>query len=380
MADTPETDGPHLFRPIRLGGVELANRLVVAPMCQYSAVDGVMQPWHRQHVGALALSGAGLVILEATGVLPEGRISAEDAGLWNDAQEHAARSLISDVRSYADVALGVQLAHAGRKASTLPPWVERGRPLRPDEGAWPTVAPSAVPQAEGWPTPHALDAAGMGRVRDAFADAARRADRAGFDLVELHGAHGYLLAEFLSPIANHRTDAYGGSLENRMRFPLEVAQAVRAAWPREKALGLRLNASDWQDGGVTPEEAAAFARRLHAVGFDFVHVSSGGTSATARIPGAEPGYQLPLAQAVRAGAPGLPVIAVGMIADPHQAEAALASGQADLIALARAFLDDPRWGWRAATALGAPSPAPQQYARATKGAWPGYALAHPADA
>ena len=369
--------GPRLYQPIRLGGIEIANRIVVAPMCQYSAVDGVPQPWHAQHLGALALSGAGLVIVEASGVEAAGRISARDTGLWNDAQEAVFAGLLKDIRTYAPARFGIQLAHAGRKASTNPPWIDKGRSLTQAEGAWTTFAPSAVAQAEGWPTPQALDEAGMARIVAAFADSARRADRAGFDLVELHGAHGYLLAEFLSPLANQRSDAHGGSLENRMRFPLEVAAAVRAVWPRHKALGARLNGSDWTEGGVTPQETAEVSARLQALGFDYVHISSGGTSATARIPGREPGCQLPLAQVVKHANPTLTVMAVGMIADPAQAEAVLAAGQADMVALARAFLDDPRWGWRAASALGAPSPAPPQYERAAKDAWPGYALSHP---
>jgi 2,4-dienoyl-CoA reductase-like NADH-dependent reductase (Old Yellow Enzyme family) len=365
-----------LFEPIQLGGLRLANRIVIAPMCQYSAKDGVIQPWHWQHLGALAISGAGAVIVEATGVEAAGRISPADVGLWNDEQETAFARLIRDIRTYSDTPIGVQLAHAGRKASTNPPWIERGRPLRPEEGAWTTVAPSALPFAEGWHTPEALDQAGMARIRAAFVDAALRADRAGFDLVELHGAHGYLFSEFLSPISNQRTDAYGGALENRMRFPLEVAEAVRAVWPKTKALGMQLNGSDWAEGGVTPEETAAVAGRLKALGLDFVHVSSGGNVATAKIPGREPGYQVDFAEAVKTANPDLAVIAVGMIAGAHQAEAILAEGKADMIAIARAALDDPRWPLRAAETLDpdAPSPWPPQYQRAAGAAWAGRTL------
>ena len=365
-----------LFQPITLGGVTLANRIIVAPMCQYSARDGMIQPWHWQHLGSLALSGASLVIVEATGVEAAGRISPGDTGLWNDAQEEAFTRLLADVRTYSDTKLGIQLAHAGRKASTHEPWHERGGALTAEEGAWITFAPSAEPFTQGWHTPQALDEAGMTRIRDAFVDAAGRAERAGFDLVELHGAHGYLLSEFLSPLSNHRTDGYGGSLENRMRFPLEVAQAVRAAWPQERALGMRLNGSDWKEGGVTPDEAAEFSARLHRLGFDYVHVSSGANVPDAKIPGREPGYQLGFAEAVKAANPGLPVVAVGMIVDPQQAEDVLVNGEADAVAFARAFLDDPRWGWRAADALGAPSPVPLQYERASRAKWPGYRLAH----
>ena len=366
----------HLFSPIRLGGVELSDRLVIAPMCQYSAVDGLPQPWHAQHLGSLALSGAGLVILEATGVTAEGRITPGDLGLWNDAQEAALAAIMRDIRTFSPARIGVQLSHAGRKASSTAPWVDRGRALRPEEGAWTSVSASALPFKDDWHTPDALDEAGMAQVRDAFADSARRAERAGFDLVELHAAHGYLLTQFLSPLSNRRTDAYGGSLENRMRFPLEVARALREAWPRERALGARLNGSDWTEGGITPDEAVAFSRELQALGYDYVHLTSGGVVATARIPGSEPGYQVPFAAEVKRALPDLPVMAVGMIATPEQAEAVLAEGQADMIALARAVLDDPRWGWRAAEALGDRAPRPVQYERAEPKAWAGYALAH----
>ena len=364
-----------LFSPIDLGPLRLPNRVVVSPMCQYSAVDGVPQPWHQQHLGSLALSGAGLVIVEATGVEPAGRISPADTGLWSDAQESVFRRLLGDIRSYAPAKLGVQLAHAGRKASTSPPWIDRGRPLAADKGAWTTWAPSAEPFDDGWHTPQALDEAGLSRVRSAFVSAAKRADRAGFDVVELHAAHGYLLHEFASALSNRREDRYGGSLENRLRFPLEVAAAVREAWPASKALGARITGSDWEAGGVTPEEAGVFARELAALRYDFVDVTSGGLLPKTKIPGAEPGYQVPFARAVKQAA-DLKVMTVGMIVTAEQAEALVASGQADLVALGRAVLDDPRWGVHAAAALGAVAPAPPQYARAAPGAWAGYPLAH----
>ena len=365
-----------LFTPIRLGGVEIDNRIVVAPMCQYSAIDGVPQPWHAQHLGSLSLSGAGLVVVEATAVEAIGRITPRDTGLWNDAQEQAFAALLKGFRSYTPARFGIQLAHAGRKASTHAPWIERGAPLKPEEGAWTTVAPSPLPFAEGWPAPEPLDEAGMARVRDAFVQAAARADRAGFDLVELHAAHGYLLNEFASALANQRTDAWGGALQKRLRFPLEVAEAVRAVWPRTKVLGVRLNGSDWAEGGITPDDAAAFSRELKALGCDYVHVSSGGLVPWAKIPGGQPGYQVPFAAKVKADVEDLPVIAVGMITDARQAEAILQENQADMVALARALLDDPRWGWRAADRLGAPSPTPVQYERAGKKTWAGYAHAH----
>jgi len=365
-----------LFTPITLGGLTLSNRMSVAPMCQYSARDGVPQPWHSQHLGTMGLSGCGLVTLEATAVEPIGRITPGDLGLWDDTQEQVLTELLEDLRTYSDAAFGIQLSHAGRKASCNAPWVDRGRPLTPEEGAWETCGPSAIPFDEGWHTPSVLDQAGMARIRDGFVQSARRADRAGFELLELHGAHGYLLSEFLSALANTREDAYGGSLANRMRFPLEIAAAVREVWPRSKALGVRLNGSDWVEGGVVPEDAAAFSRELRELGFDFVHVSSGGLAAHAKIPGAQPGYQVPFAQAVKAAVPDIAVIAVGMITEPRQAEEIVSSGQADMIALARAVLDDPRWGWRAAEQLGAPSHIPVQYERAGKKTWAGYTYAH----
>lgn len=366
-----------LFTAHAVGPLTLENRVVIAPMCQYSAVDGVPQPWHWQHLGRLALSGAGLVIVEATGVEAEGRITAGDTGLWNDVQEAAFARLIGDVRTYSDTPIGIQLAHAGRKASTTPPWIDRGRAATPEEGAWTTSSASALPFKDEWHTPVALDEAGMQRVVDAFVQAARRADRAGFDLVELHAAHGYLLTQFLSPLSNRRTDDYGGSLENRMRFPLRVASALREAWPRTKALGVRFNGSDWTEGGIGEDEAIAFGRALHNLGYDYLHLTSGGNVATAKIPGAEPGYQVPFAAAVKRAIPEATVIAVGMIVEAQQAEDIVASGQADLVAIARAVLDDANWPRHAASALGQTATPPRQYAMASAGIWPGYPTAHP---
>jgi 2,4-dienoyl-CoA reductase-like NADH-dependent reductase (Old Yellow Enzyme family) len=358
-----------LFAAIRLGGLALANRVVVSPMCQYSARDGVAQPWHWQHVGSLALSGAGLVILEATAVEPSGRIAPEDLGLWGEPHEAALARLVADIRSYSSTPIGVQLAHAGRKAAVRRPW-DGGAPLRPDDPrAWPVDGPSPLPFSPASQTPVELDEAGLARVCAAFVAAARRAERCGFDLVELHAAHGYLLHAFLSPLSNRRQDAYGGRLENRMRFPLEVARAVRAAWPR--ALGARITGSDWAEGGITPEEAIAFAAALRQEGLDYVCVSSGGNTPDARIPGREPGYQVAFARAVKQAVP-IPVMSVGMIVDPHQAEAIVAGGDADLVALARAMLDDPRWPLHAAAALGEAPAYPVQYERAGPGAGAGY--------
>ena len=363
-----------LFSPHAIGPLTLKNRIVVAPMCQYSAIDGVPQPWHVQHLGRLALSGAGLVIVEATGVEPAGRITPDDTGLWNDEQEAVFAEILKGVRTYSHTPIGIQLGHAGRKASTSAPW-KGGNALEPGEGAWETFGPSAVPFKDSWHTPTEMTEADMDRVVAAFEDAARRADRAGFDLVELHAAHGYLLSEFLSPVSNRRTDRHGGSAENRARFPLRVAQALRDAWPRTKALGARFNGSDWVEGGVTLDEVTSFGRALHAMGYNYLHLTSGGNVARAEIPGGEPGYQLAFAQAVKQATPEATVMAVGMIFDPQQAEDIVVSGQADLVAIARAVLDDPNWAHHAAVALGHGEGLPPQYERAGQATWPGYGRA-----
>jgi 2,4-dienoyl-CoA reductase-like NADH-dependent reductase (Old Yellow Enzyme family) len=364
----------HLFSPLTIGGLTLVNRIAVSPMCQYSAENGAANDWHLQHLGSLSLSGAGLVIVEQTAVEPAGRISHGCLGLYSDANEAALARVVGFCRRAGVAALGIQLAHSGRKGSAKLPW-EGGGPLPPDAGAWTTAAPSAIPFNNHWPSPEALDEAGLARIRDAHAGAARRAERLGFDLVELLAAHGFLLHSFLSPITNRRTDRYGGSLANRMRYPLEVAAAIREVWPRQKALGMRITGTDWVEGGVTPDEAGIFAGKLSDIGFDYVCVSSGGISPAAR-PGIAPGYQVPFAAAVKK-ASDIAVQAVGMIADPHQAEAIIAEGRADCVALARAFLDDPRWGWHAADALGADVACPPQYARSRPNLWPGATLAHP---
>lgn len=360
-----------LFEPLRLGGITLANRIAVSPMCQYSAADGTANDWHLQHLGSLSLSGAGLVVVEQTAVEPAGRITHGCLGLYSDASEAALARVVGFCRRAGSAALGIQLAHAGRKGSAKLPW-EGGGPLAGDAGAWTTAAPSAIPFDNRWPAPQALDDAGLARIREAHAAAAGRAARLGFDLVELLAAHGFLLHSFLSPIANRRTDAYGGGLVNRMRYPLEVARAIREVWPRRKALGMRITGADWVEGGITPEEAGIFAGRLRDVGFDYVCVSSGGISPAAR-PAIAPGYQVPLAAAVKQ-AGGIAVQAVGMIVDPHQAAAIIADGHADCVALARGFLDDPRWAWHAAAALGADAVYPPQYLRARPEHWPGAAL------
>src|SRR6476620_105955 len=350
-----------LFTPVRVGVLELANRVVIAPMCQYSAANGCMTDWHLIHLGHLALSGAALLTIEATAVVPEGRITYADVGLWSDETEAAIARTLESVRHWSDIPIAIQLAHAGRKASHEIPW-KGGRQIQPDEpNGWQTEAPSPAPFEPGEHPPVALDRDGLARVRDAFADAARRAARIGIDAVQLHGAHGYLLHEFLSPLSNHRDDEYGGSLENRLRFPLEVYDAVRAAFPRERPVSMRVSGTDWTEGGWDIEQTIAFARALDARGCSAVHVSSGGLIAAQRIP-IGPGYQVPLARAVKA-ATRMPVVAVGLITEFEQAEAIVGTGDADLVALARAILYNPRWPWHAAAHLGASVRAPKQYLR-----------------
>ncbi|WP_338415687.1 NADH:flavin oxidoreductase/NADH oxidase [uncultured Sphaerotilus sp.] len=350
----------HLFTPFDLGPLRLPNRIVIAPMCQYSAEDGCATDWHLIHLGQLALSGAGLLTIEATAVSPEGRITAGDLGLWSDETEAALGRVLRAVRQHSAMPVAIQLAHAGRKASSHVPW--RGGQLVPvTEGGWQPVAPSAVPHATHETPPDALDAAGLQRVLDAFVDSAQRAHRLGIDAIELHAAHGYLLHQFLSPIANHRTDEFGGALENRMRFPLAVFDAVRAALPASVPVGVRLSATDWVAGGWNADQSVVFGQALRARGCAFLHVSSGGVSPAQKIP-VGPGYQVPLAERLRAEV-GLPTTAVGLITEPEQAEAILAAGQADLVALARGILYDPHWPWHAAAKLGGQVTAPPQYWR-----------------
>lgn len=357
-----------LFTPFQLGPVGLPNRVVVAPMCQYSAVDGCAGDWHLQHLAQLGHSGAGLVMLEATAVEQRGRITHGCLGLYTDDCEASLGRVLTAARRFAGPArFGIQLAHAGRKASAHRPWEQEGAPLGPAEDAWPTVAPSPLPFGEGWPVPEALDQAGIAGITEAFVEAAQRAVRLGFEVIELHAAHGYLMHEFLSPVANRRHDAYGGALENRMRLPLGVARAVRECVPGTVALGMRITGTDWVDGGFTPDEAVALARALKVLGLDYVGVSSGGIAPDIAIPAA-PGFQVPLAAKVRAGA-GIATRAVGLISGAEQAEAIIAEGHADMVALARAFLDDPRWAWHAADALGAAVWCPPQYARARPPLW-----------
>jgi 2,4-dienoyl-CoA reductase-like NADH-dependent reductase (Old Yellow Enzyme family) len=351
-----------LFSPIALGPLQLPNRIAIAPMCQYSADgNGMATDWHMIHLGHLALSGAALLIIEATAVTSDGRISPDDLGLWSDAHSAALKPVIDAIRRYAPIKVAIQLGHAGRKASSAAPW-EGGAQVPPGQGhGWQTVAPSALPHAEGEHPPLALDLAGMRRIRDAFVDAARRAHALGLDGIELHGAHGYLLHQFLSPIANQRTDDYGGALENRMRYPLEVFAAVRAAVPKTMAVGMRISASDWVEGGWDVEQSVRFSQELEKLGCDFMHVSSGGISPAQKIPVA-PGYQIEFAERIKRET-AMPTIGVGLITEAGQAERILEKGQADMVALARAMLFDPRWPWHAAAALGAQVTAPKQYWR-----------------
>jgi 2,4-dienoyl-CoA reductase-like NADH-dependent reductase (Old Yellow Enzyme family) len=360
-----------LFTPYAIGSLKLANRIVVPPMSQYSAeADGVAKPWHAQHIGRLAISGAGMVIVEANGVAADGRISAHDLGLWNDTQAEALARLLRDVRTYSTTPIGVQLNHAGRKAGTNPPWIEAGRSLTDEEAGWPTISASAIPYKPGWRVPAVLDEAGMERITRDWVEAAGRAYRAGFDFVELHAANGYLLNQFLSPLTNQRTDAYGGSPENRMRFPLRVAQALREAWPRDRPLGVRFNGSDFAKGGLSLEEAVLFSTKLDALGFDYLHVSGGYNIHDQEAPADQPGYMTPFAAAVKKASPQATVIAVGLIYQPEQAEEIIAGGQVDLIAAGRALLDDANWPIHAAIALGDPAPWPRPYDRFGPGGWP----------
>jgi 2,4-dienoyl-CoA reductase-like NADH-dependent reductase (Old Yellow Enzyme family) len=363
-----------LFTPIDLGGITLANRIVVSPMCQYSAADGAMTDWHLVHLGSLAVSGAGLAIIEATGVTREGRISHGCTGLYNDLNEAAMKRAVEVYRGITKNPIGVQLGHAGRKASAHVPWMG-GKALGPGESPWQTVAPSALPYDQDWHTPRELSPADIKGLADAFAASAARAKRIGLDLIELHSAHGYLLHQFLTPNSNKRTDQYGGSLENRMRAPLECARALREAWPRDKALGARITASDWAPGGFEAQDAGTYAKELKKFGFDYVCVSSGGAVPHQRIK-VVPGYQVHLAEQVRR-ASGLPTMAVGMIVEAQQAEDILQAGQADMVALARGLLDDPRWPWHAAERFGVKLELPPQYRRAHYEQWPGAEVARP---
>jgi len=338
----------------------LPNRIVISPMCQYSADAGKATSWHMMHLGHLAFSGAAMMVLEATAIEPEGRITPGDLGLYDDATEAALVPVLAAIRAHSKIAIAVQLAHAGRKASCNVPW-QGGAQIAPAAGGWRTSSPSALSFTEGDTVALALDDAGLDRVRAGFVASAERAQRLGIDALELHAAHGYLLHQFLSPIANQRADAYGGSLENRLRFPLEIFDAVRAAFPDDKPVGVRVSATDWVPGGWDLDQTVVFAKALAERGVDWIDVSSGGLSPLQQIK-VGPGYQVQFAEAIKA-ATGVTTIAVGLITDAQQAETIIATGQADLVALARAMLYDPRWPWHAAAELGASVDAPPQYWR-----------------
>jgi 2,4-dienoyl-CoA reductase-like NADH-dependent reductase (Old Yellow Enzyme family) len=350
-----------LFEPLRLDDLTLENRIIVAPMCQYSAHAGQAGDWHLMHLGQMAMSGAGLLTLEATAISPEARISPTDLGLYSDETELALGRVLDAVRAYAPVPIAIQINHAGRKASSRAPW-DGGAQIDPEApDGWRTEAPSALAHGEGEAAPHALDSEGLKRIRDGFVATARRALALGIDGFELHGAHGYLLHQFLSPLSNQRTDQYGGTLANRMRFPLECFEAVREAVPAGKPVWMRVSATDWVEGGWTLEETVELAHALKRRGAAAIHVSTGGLSTRQTIP-LSAGYQVPFAERIKAET-GLTTIAVGLITEAAHAESILAQGQADAVSLARALLYDPRWPWHAAAELGAQVRAPRQYWR-----------------
>ncbi|MEA2165217.1 MAG: hypothetical protein QOK37_3344 [Thermoanaerobaculia bacterium] len=350
----------HLFDPYTIRSITFRNRVFVSPMCQYSSNDGLPNDWHFVHLGSRAVGGAALVMIEASGVSPAGRITAWDSGFWSDEHADAFRRIASFIESNGAVA-GIQLAHAGRKASTDVPW-RGGAVIRDGVNSWQPLAPSPIPFRSGDPLPHELTAAEIDEIVEQFAHSTQLAADAGFHVVELHMAHGYLLHEFLSPLCNVRTDEFGGSLENRMRFPLRVAERVRKTWPEELPLFVRISASDWAEGGWDLDQSIAFSKRLRDIGVDLIDCSSGGA-----VPGAKialgPGYQVPFARAIRAEA-GIATAAVGLITEPHQANEIISSGAADAVLLARELLRDPYWPLHAARALGVDVPWPPQYERA----------------
>lgn len=349
-----------LFSPIVIGTQQLENRIVIPPMCQYSAKDGLATDWHLMHYGSLSHSGAGLMILEATAVCPEGRLSPFDLGLWGDKQQQAMASLISSIRQYSKMPIAVQLVHAGRKASMPASW-QQEKHVPAEQGGWQTVAPSAIAFDTNYDLPTALTTLEIKELVKQFADAAVRADKAGIDFIEIHGAHGYLIHQFLSPLTNQRTDEYGGSFENRMRFAIEVFQAIRSVFPKQKGVGIRISATDWVDGGWSLDESIVLAKKLDELGCSYIHVSTGGLDIRQQIP-VGPNYQVPFAQAIKQHVT-MPVIAVGLITEAQQAEAIISTAQADMVAIGRDMLFNPHWPWFAAQTLGAQITAPPQYYR-----------------
>lgn len=356
-----------LFSPITMRDVTFDNRVVVSPMCQYISEDGLMNDWHLMHLGQFALGGSGLVFTEATHVSGIGRITPKCAGIWNDAQEASIKRVVDFCKEHGLAKMGIQLAHAGRKASTATP-NDGGQPVLPEDGGWQTIAPSGVPFDPSWPAPRAMSEEDMETVKQEFVEATRRSDRIGFDVVEVHGGHGYLLNQFFSPLANRRNDQYGGPVENRIRFPLEVFKAMREVWPSSKPMGVRISASDWVDGGNTVEDTIVYAKALQDLGCDFIDVTSGGVDSRQKITVGK-SYQVPFAAAVKK-AIDIPVMAVGMITDPQQAEDIVANGEADFTMLARGMMYNPHWAFTAALALGEDIPYPPQYKRARPSRWP----------
>ena len=371
--------GPALFQKLALRGLTLGNRIAASPMTQYSGDAGCPVPWHHMHVGSLATSGAGLVIMEVTAVAAAGRTTAGCLGLYSDANEAGLRALVEAIRTYAQTPLGIQLGHAGRRASVRKPWDADTAPLPVVEGGWPVVGPTTEPYRAGSHVPAALDQAGIDGVVASFAAAAARAQRCGFDLIELHGAHGYLMHSFYSHISNTRIDGYGGSPAKRMRLTLEIVSAVRAAWPAHKPLGFRLPGADFIEGGLTVDDAVALGLELKGVGVDYLVPSIGLLNSQFAAPKTEPGYMVHFAERIRRDV-GLPTMATGMILKAQQANAVVVSGQADMVGIGRALLNDPRWAWHAAIALGTVPDIPRPYQRVSPKLWPGYRHVREAEA
>lgn len=348
-----------LFTPITLRGLTLKNRIAVSPMCQYISDNGNANDWHLMHYGSMSLGAGGLVMTEMTNVDMTGRITHKCATLANDDNVASMKRVVDFCKKFGTAAQGIEIAHAGRKGSTHPPGAG-GKPLKPEEGAWQTVAPSALPFAPDWPAPRALEAAELPGLVDEFAASARRADAAGYDLVELHAGHGYLIHQFLSPLSNQRSDAYGGSLDNRMRLALEVFAAMRRAWPQDKPLGVRVSMTDWVEGGLAVDEAVRFAHELKQLGCDYIDVSSGGLDPRQQPPFA-PGYHVGFAERIKKEV-GITTMVVGLITGARQAEEIVAGGQADMVVIGRGVLFDPRWSWHAAEELGVDMPyAPKMF-------------------
>jgi 2,4-dienoyl-CoA reductase-like NADH-dependent reductase (Old Yellow Enzyme family) len=358
----------HLFSPISIGNLDLPNRIIVAPMCQYSSIEGVATEWHVAHGVSMALSGAGLFTIEATGVNLQGRITPQCLGLFDDESQEAIGRIVTAVREYSDTKIGLQIGHAGRKASTYRPWEQGRGPIFPDKGGWQTVAPSALLFADGWPLPRALTQDEMAEIKQDFINTTKRAAALDIDYIEIHSAHGYLLSTFLSSHSNHRDDEYGGDLENRMRYPMEVVRAVREAWPIEKPMGVKFNGTNFTDDGWGEDEDVIYAKALKDAGVSLVTLSGGGVDSGQKIDVCA-GYQLEYATAVKANS-DMTAASVGMIYDPKQADDIIRNGDADMVSLARAFLFNPRWGLHAAQVLGVDVPWPHQYERGSTKLWP----------